>query len=205
MTARALVLESPRHLVEREVAVPSVSSDDAVLRVEACGLCGTDHEQYTGQLFPGRPFVPGHETVGVIESIGEVAANAGTWPSATGWPWACSCRAGRVRAALTVILGVARSTALRRCTASRASRSGRACGAATRRISTCRPTRCCSRFRRRSIPFSRRCSTRSVPASAGARSCPVRKRATSWPCSDRACAACRRRPRPRKPAPRSSW
>jgi alcohol dehydrogenase len=45
-----------------------------LLRVEACGLCGTDHEQFTGELFPGRPFVPGHETVGVIEEIGPTAA-----------------------------------------------------------------------------------------------------------------------------------
>lgn len=74
MTARALVLETPRHFVEHEVALPDVGDDDGLLRVEACGLCGTDHEQYTGQLFPGRPFVPGHETVGVIDAIGDTAA-----------------------------------------------------------------------------------------------------------------------------------
>jgi alcohol dehydrogenase len=69
-----LVLERPRHLVGREMAVPQTCDDDAVLRVEACGLCGTDHEQYTGDLPGGFAFVPGHETVGVIESIGAVAA-----------------------------------------------------------------------------------------------------------------------------------
>ena len=45
-----------------------------MLRVEACGLCGTDHEQFTGELFPGYAFVPGHESVGVIERIGSRAA-----------------------------------------------------------------------------------------------------------------------------------
>src|SRR2546429_54732 len=56
--------------------------DDAVLRVEACGLCGTDHEQYTGHLAGGFAFVPGHETVGVLESIGDIAAER--WGVATG-------------------------------------------------------------------------------------------------------------------------
>jgi alcohol dehydrogenase len=69
-TARALVLEAPRHLVVREFALPAVGDDDALVRVAACGLCGTDHEQYTG----GFAFVPGHETVGTIEAIGPRAA-----------------------------------------------------------------------------------------------------------------------------------
>jgi len=72
--ARALVLESPRTLVERSLAEPEVGDDDALLRVEACGLCGTDHEQFTGLLPGPGPFVPGHETVGVIEQIGSAAA-----------------------------------------------------------------------------------------------------------------------------------
>jgi alcohol dehydrogenase len=72
-TARALVLDEPRRLVARELPVPAVADDDAVLRVEACGLCGTDHEQYTGALPAGFAFVPGHESVGTIEAIGPVA------------------------------------------------------------------------------------------------------------------------------------
>ena len=48
--ARALVLEAPRRLVVHEFPVPAVGEDDALVRVAACGLCGTDHEQYTGEL-----------------------------------------------------------------------------------------------------------------------------------------------------------
>jgi alcohol dehydrogenase len=81
-SARALVLEKPRTLVARELAVPEHGDDDAVLRIEACGLCGTDHEQYTGHLPGGFAFVPGHETVGVIESIGDAAARR--WGVASG-------------------------------------------------------------------------------------------------------------------------
>jgi len=69
-----MVLEAPRRLVRRELSLPGLGEDDALLRVEACGLCGTDHEQFTGVLPGGLPFVPGHESVGVIEAIGDRAA-----------------------------------------------------------------------------------------------------------------------------------
>ncbi len=72
--ARALVLEGPRRLATRSFAVPEVGDDDAVLRVEACGVCGTDHEQFSGSLYGGFAFVPGHETVGIIEAIGIAAS-----------------------------------------------------------------------------------------------------------------------------------
>jgi alcohol dehydrogenase len=67
-------LEAPRRLVERRLPLPSVAPDDARLRVEACGLCGTDHEQYGGLLWGGFSFIPGHEVIGVIEAIGPDAA-----------------------------------------------------------------------------------------------------------------------------------
>ena len=47
------MLEEPRRLVQRELPLPDIGDDDGLLRVEACGLCGTDHEQYTGA--PRRP------------------------------------------------------------------------------------------------------------------------------------------------------
>jgi alcohol dehydrogenase len=72
--ARALVLVAPRELDARRFPIPEIGDDDGLLRVEACGLCGTDHEQFTGDLFPGFAFVPGHESVGVIEQVGSRAA-----------------------------------------------------------------------------------------------------------------------------------
>ena len=69
-----MVLEEPRRLEPRAVPRPAIGADDALLRVEACGLCGTDHEQFTGALRGPGPFVPGHETVGIIDEIGPQAA-----------------------------------------------------------------------------------------------------------------------------------
>ncbi len=76
------MLERPRELVPRALGLPTIGSDDGLLRVEACGLCGTDHEQYTGHLPAGFAFVPGHETVGIVEEIGERAAQR--WGVAAG-------------------------------------------------------------------------------------------------------------------------
>ena len=80
--SRALVLERPRELVERRIDLPEIGDDDALVRVEACGLCGTDHEQYSGALHGGFAFVPGHETVGVLEAVGPTAAER--WGVAVG-------------------------------------------------------------------------------------------------------------------------
>jgi alcohol dehydrogenase len=74
VSAHALVLDEPRRLRPVELPVPEVGPDDGILEVEACGLCGTDHELFTGAIGPGFPFVPGHEAVGRIAAVGPRAA-----------------------------------------------------------------------------------------------------------------------------------
>ena len=76
MTARAtaLVLTEPRRFERREYDLPAVGDHDGLLRIEACGLCGTDHEQYTGDIRSAHAFVPGHEVIGVIEQLGSAAS-----------------------------------------------------------------------------------------------------------------------------------
>ena len=57
--------------------VPSVSEDDALVRVEVCGLGGSDITQYYGKLRPTTtvyPVVLGHVFAGVVEAIGPSAA-----------------------------------------------------------------------------------------------------------------------------------
>ena len=105
-TARAAVLEGPHQLVVREFELPAIGEDDALLRVEACGLCGTDHEQWAGHMPATTPMIPGHETVGIIEEIGPLAA--ARWGVAAGDRVAvevfqscrtcAACTAGAVRA-----------------------------------------------------------------------------------------------------------
>ncbi len=88
-TSRALVLCAPRMLELREISVPAPSPDTALLEVEACGLCGTDHELFTGALPLPTPLVPGHETVGTLLEVGEAAAEA--WGVSVGDRVAVEC------------------------------------------------------------------------------------------------------------------
>jgi len=70
----AMVLTEPRKLEARELPIPEASDDTALLRVEACGICGSDAEQFEGVLRTPTPVIPGHEPLGTIERIGDGAA-----------------------------------------------------------------------------------------------------------------------------------
>ena len=72
---RAMVLTKPRTLEARAFARPEIGADDAILCIEACGICGSDYEQYEGaqpphEAYTPYPVIPGHEPLGVIEEIG---------------------------------------------------------------------------------------------------------------------------------------
>jgi threonine dehydrogenase-like Zn-dependent dehydrogenase len=58
----------------RELPMPDIDAESAILRVEACGICGSDVEQYTGTIPEPLPVIPGHEPLGVIAAIGDRAA-----------------------------------------------------------------------------------------------------------------------------------
>ncbi len=73
-TCLAVVLTAPRKLEPQELPVPEIGDDSALLRIEACGICGSDYEQFEGVLRTPMPVVPGHEPLGVIEAIGDAAA-----------------------------------------------------------------------------------------------------------------------------------
>jgi len=75
-TMRAAVIESRGVLAVRDVPRPTVSSPgDVVVKVVASGVCRTDLETIEGDLaavygVPDYPYVPGHETTGVVEAVG---------------------------------------------------------------------------------------------------------------------------------------
>jgi threonine dehydrogenase-like Zn-dependent dehydrogenase len=72
---RAAVQVSPGKIELREFPRPETGADDGLLRVEANGICGSDVETYRGHLGGPRPaFIPGHEPLGIIEEVGERAA-----------------------------------------------------------------------------------------------------------------------------------
>lgn len=68
---KALLLAEYGRLAMTEMAVPDIGDEDVLVRVRACGICGSDIHGYTG--ITGRripPLVMGHEAAGVIERAG---------------------------------------------------------------------------------------------------------------------------------------
>jgi L-iditol 2-dehydrogenase len=69
---KSLVLSEYNHLEITDLPLPAVARGDVLVRVEACGICGSDVHGFdgsTGRRIP--PIVMGHEAAGTVETIGE--------------------------------------------------------------------------------------------------------------------------------------
>lgn len=68
---KALVLEEYNHFKYMDVPDPEVGPNEVLVRVRACGICGSDvhgMDGSTGRRIP--PLIMGHEASGVIETLG---------------------------------------------------------------------------------------------------------------------------------------
>jgi threonine dehydrogenase-like Zn-dependent dehydrogenase len=70
----AAVQTGPGVIELRQFERPRIGADEALVRLEACGICGTDIDSYEGTSSPRYPVIRGHEPVGVVEEIGADAA-----------------------------------------------------------------------------------------------------------------------------------
>jgi 2-desacetyl-2-hydroxyethyl bacteriochlorophyllide A dehydrogenase len=99
---RVAVFDDPEQLRVTDRPTPSPGAGQLLVRVGACGICGTDLHIAEG-TFPPTPYpiVPGHEFAGTVEQVGPEPR--GTWQAGDrvavdpslfcGW---CEyCRAGR--------------------------------------------------------------------------------------------------------------
>ena len=69
---KALLLSEYRHLNVVNMDAPAAGPEEVLVRVAACGICGSDVHGYDGSS--GRripPVVMGHEAAGVVEAVGE--------------------------------------------------------------------------------------------------------------------------------------
>ncbi len=81
---RSLVIERPGSFRIAEGETPEPGPGEAVVRIAAAGICGSDRELLAGdrpEPFRSYPIVPGHEWSGVVASIGP-----GVDPALTGRP-----------------------------------------------------------------------------------------------------------------------
>jgi len=69
---KALVLDEYKQLNYRDFPEPEIKSDEVLIKVKACGICGSDvhgMDGSTGRRQP--PLIMGHEASGVITEIGD--------------------------------------------------------------------------------------------------------------------------------------
>jgi len=99
---KALLLSEYNRLELTEVPAPEAGPGELLIRVTACGICGSDVHGYDGSS--GRripPIVMGHEAAGVVASVGEnvegfAAGDRVTFDSTVYCGECANCRRGDV-------------------------------------------------------------------------------------------------------------
>jgi len=97
-----MLLKEYKKLDLVDIPVPEVSPNDILVRVKACGICGSDIHGYdgsTGRRIP--PLVMGHEAAGIVESVGSAVeqfrpGDRVTFDSTVSCGNCFHCRAGRI-------------------------------------------------------------------------------------------------------------
>lgn len=69
--SKAAVLTGERKIEVKNYKIPEISEDEILVKVEGCGVCGTDVHEYKGDPFDLIPVVLGHEGTGEIVKLGK--------------------------------------------------------------------------------------------------------------------------------------
>lgn len=68
---RVAVLTEPRRFELRRAQAPSPGPGEVVIKVDECGICGSDLKMYAGtHAFMRPPLVMGHEISGTVSRVG---------------------------------------------------------------------------------------------------------------------------------------
>lgn len=73
---KALVLSEYKRLEMADLPQPRPAADELLIRIQACGICGSDVHGYdgsTGRRLP--PIVMGHEAAGIVAEVGDAVDN----------------------------------------------------------------------------------------------------------------------------------
>ncbi|KAI9738506.1 MAG: hypothetical protein M1818_005403 [Claussenomyces sp. TS43310] len=67
---KALRYSKPEEYSVVSTNLPTMRPNDVMVKVKACGVCGTDLHIHEGEFIAKFPLIPGHETVGVVAAVG---------------------------------------------------------------------------------------------------------------------------------------
>ncbi len=67
---KAVKIIEPDRMGIFDVPVPEPGKNDVLVKVERCGLCGSDIQIFHGMYTDRFPLIPGHEFSGVVERVG---------------------------------------------------------------------------------------------------------------------------------------
>ena len=70
-TAHVAVLTELKHFEIKEYPIPALGDDDILVKVEGCGVCGTDAHEFKRDPFSLIPVALGHEGTGEIVKMGK--------------------------------------------------------------------------------------------------------------------------------------
>jgi len=99
---KAMLMREYKSMEVVDMPVPEVGDGDLLVRVKACGICGSDVHGFdgsTGRRLP--PIVMGHEAAGVVEAVGAAVRDFApgdrvTFDSTVSCGVCQFCRAGRI-------------------------------------------------------------------------------------------------------------
>ena len=78
MKVKMSFMSGPHNLAIKEVELPPLKDNQVLVKLKACGICGSDVHCYEGDSAEGRydiaPYTPGHEWGGVVVETGKRAA-----------------------------------------------------------------------------------------------------------------------------------
>ena len=70
-TAKVGMMTAKERIEIKEFNIPEISDDEMLVKVEGCGICGTDVHEYKNDPFELIPVVLGHEGTGEIIKMGK--------------------------------------------------------------------------------------------------------------------------------------
>lgn len=71
----AAIFKKPFNLSMEDYLLPKLDKKELLVKVEVCGLCGTDFHIFSGESYSKPPVIPGHEFVGIVSDKGSEVFN----------------------------------------------------------------------------------------------------------------------------------